>query len=106
MKRDQIDPVAALQGASSVLDLSITANGATAKPEEPLEHYEIEGATGTVSAPKARLQYIQTPEKTLSLVWRVETDIDSDWILSYVDATDATKIHAIVNYVAEASYEV
>ncbi|CAG8975503.1 hypothetical protein HYALB_00012279 [Hymenoscyphus albidus] len=108
VKRDnQIDPVAALQGASTVLDLSIAATGATAKPEEPLEHYEIQGSTGTVSAPKARLQYIQTPDKkTLSLVWRVETDVYDDWILSYVDAKDATKIHNIVNYVADASYEV
>ncbi|KAG9232629.1 putative extracellular metallo proteinase mep [Amylocarpus encephaloides] len=105
-KRDTIDPVAALQGASNVLDLSITATGATAKPEAPLEHYVIEGSTGALSAPKARLQYVLTPEGTLSLVWRVETDVNSDWLLTYVDALDANKVHAAVNYVAEASYTI
>ncbi|EHK99817.1 putative Extracellular metalloproteinase mep [Glarea lozoyensis 74030] len=102
-KRDQIDPVAALKGASSVLDLSITATAAVAKPEESLEHYVIEGSQGALSAPKARLQYILTPENTLALVWRVETDVGSDWLLTYVDAADSSKIHAAVNYVAEAS---
>jgi extracellular elastinolytic metalloproteinase len=105
-KRDQIDPVAALKGASSGLALSITATAAVAKPEESLEHYVIEGSQGALSAPKARLQYILTPENTLALVWRVETDVGSDWLLTYVDASDSSKIHAAVNYVAEASYTV
>jgi extracellular elastinolytic metalloproteinase len=86
--------------------LSITATAAVAKPEESLEHYVIEGSTGALSAPKARLQYILTPENSLSLVWRVETDVGSDWLLTYVDASDSSKVLAAVNYVAEASYTV
>jgi len=106
-KREQVDPLSALEGISNVLALPITATGATAKPEASgSEHYIIEGTTGAYQDPKARLVYFQTPENTLSLTWRVETDLLNDWILSYVDADSASKVLGVVNYVADASYRV
>jgi extracellular elastinolytic metalloproteinase len=105
-KRDQIDPVAALQGVSSTLVLPIVADAATAVPDEALEHYTIQGSTGTLSEPKARLVYFQTPEQTLSLTWRVETDLNDNWLLSYVDAIKGTEVFGVVDYVSDASYTV
>ncbi|TVY80283.1 Extracellular metalloproteinase mep [Lachnellula suecica] len=106
VKRDQVDPVTALKGVANVLALPIIATDATAKPEEATEHYVIEGSTGANQDPKARLVYFQTPENTLSLTWRVETDLIDDWILSYVDASGASEVFGVVNYVADASYRV
>lgn len=106
MKRDQVDPVAALKGVSNALALPITATDATAKPDASAEHYTIEGTTGAYQDPKARLVYFQTPENTISLTWRVETDLNDDWILSYVDAGGATQVLGVVNYVADAAYRV
>jgi len=109
VKRDQVDPVAALKGATDILGLSINTESATAVSESEgkgTEHYVIEGTSGAVSAPKARLMYIQTPENTLALTWRVETDLHDDWILSYVDASGGDKVYNVVNYVADAGYQV
>ncbi|TVY53916.1 Extracellular metalloproteinase mep [Lachnellula cervina] len=107
VKRDQVDPIAALTGVSNVLALPITASDATAKPEaSAAEHYVIEGTTGAYQDPKARLVYFQNPDNTLSLTWRVETDLNDDWLLSYVDADSASKILGVVNYVADVSYRV
>lgn len=105
-KRDQIDPVAALRGVSDSLDLSIATTKASAKAETTAEHYIIEGSTGAYQDPKARLVYFQTPEGTLSLTWRVETDLLDDWILSYVDAKSGEEVFGVVNYVADATYKV
>jgi extracellular elastinolytic metalloproteinase len=106
VKRDQVGPVAALKGVSNVLGLQVGADAATAKPEQATEHYVIEGTTGTYQDPKARLVYFQTPEKTLTLSWRVETDLNDNWLLSYVDASGASQIYGVVNYVSDASYQV
>lgn len=79
MKRGQVDPVTALKGVSNVLSLPITASDATAKPDtSAAEHYVIEGTTGAYQDPKARLVYFQTSTNTLSLTWRVETDLNDD----------------------------
>lgn len=106
VKRDQIDPVAALQGVTSTLALPISAAEAVAVPEEATEHYIIEGSTGTLSEPKAKLVYFQNPDSTLTLTWRVETDISDNWLLSYVDAITGSDILGVVDYVSDASYTV
>lgn len=66
----------------------------------------IEGTTGAHQDPKARLVYLQAEGNALTLTWRVETDLYSDWILSYVDAAGASNVLGVVNYVADASYQV
>ncbi|KFX87633.1 hypothetical protein O988_09343 [Pseudogymnoascus sp. VKM F-3808] len=104
--RGQVDAVAALKGASNVLGLQVGTEAAKAKAEEALEHYIIEGTTGAHQDPKARLVYFQTPEGELSLSWRVETDLHDNWILSYVDATGASEVYGVVNYVSDATYQV
>ncbi|KFZ19247.1 hypothetical protein V501_00743 [Pseudogymnoascus sp. VKM F-4519 (FW-2642)] len=104
--RGQVDAVAALKGASNVLGLEISADGAQAKAEEALEHYIIEGTTGAQQDPKARLVYFQKEDGSLSLSWRVETDLKDNWLLSYVDASGASEVYGVVNYVSDATYQV
>jgi extracellular elastinolytic metalloproteinase len=105
VKRDQVDPVEALKGASNTLQLSVSTDDAAAEPEEEIEHYTITGSSGALSDPKAHLVYFQT-KNSLSLSWRVETDISDNWLLSYVDAITPERVFGVVDYVAEASYTV
>lgn len=95
----------ALRGASDTLQLPITVDGAVAVPEIEPEHFTITGSSGALSDPKAHLVYVQTGD-SLSLSWRVETDISENWLLSYVDAKTPEKVFGVVDYVAEASYNV
>jgi extracellular elastinolytic metalloproteinase len=76
-----------------------------AVPEVEIEHFTITGSSGALSDPKAHLVYIQTGS-TLSLSWRVETDISENWLLSFVDAKSPENVYGVVDYVAEASYNV
>jgi extracellular elastinolytic metalloproteinase len=50
--------------------------------------------------------YLVTPENNLELAWRVETDILSNWLLTYVDATTNEDILGVVDYSADAVYQV
>lgn len=48
------------------------------------------------------MYYVQT-DGTLTLTWRVETDILDNWLLTYVDAETNSAVHGVVDYVAEAA---
>lgn len=64
------------------------------------------GTTGADKDPKALLTYMAVGDK-LQLVWRVETDVIDNWLLTYVDATTTTEIVGLVDYVSDiATYEV
>lgn len=76
-----------------------------AEPKPETEQYTITGSTGALSDPLANLVYIQDGD-SLALTWRVETDIGDNWLLSYVDAVTPEKVFGVVDYVAEASYNV
>jgi extracellular elastinolytic metalloproteinase len=104
-KRDTIEPAAAFKSAVRVLDLPVSAASATSEPKEADNTFAIKQSEGTVSEPEARLVYVQTNGK-LALTWRVETDVLSNWLLTYVDAVDGSQVHAVVDYSADASYEV
>ena len=105
MKRQSVSPVQALQGVNSALDLAISTNGANAQ-SNGVETYTITGTSGAESDPKAKLVYFQTAEKTLTLAWRVETDIYTNWLLSYGNAADTQQILGVVDYAADVTYEV
>ncbi|CAA9961110.1 hypothetical protein CFE70_004484 [Pyrenophora teres f. teres 0-1] len=105
-KRDGSEPVAALKSAVHVLALPVSAQSATAEPKDATETYAIKKTTGTVSEPEARLVYLVDDQGKLALTWRVETDIMSNWLLSYVDVKDGSKVHAVVDYSADATYNV
>jgi extracellular elastinolytic metalloproteinase len=103
-KRDLIDPVEALKGAASALQLPVKADEATAEPTDVEDSYVLRGTSGAEKDPKAQLMYIQQ-DGQLKLTFRVETDILSNWLLSYVDA-NTKDVHAVVDWSADASYSV
>lgn len=94
-----------MRSASSTLGLGLVTDTAAPEPDEEVEVYTITGSSGAVSDPKAKLVYF-TDGNTLTLSWRVETDILDNWLLTYVDAITPDKILGLVDYVAEASYTV
>lgn len=104
-KRDLIQPVEALKGAVSVLQLPVEADAATAEPAEGEDSYVIKGTSGAEKDPKAQLMYLQS-DGQLKLTFRVETDILSNWLLTYVDANKNDEVHAVVDWSADASYQV
>ncbi|KAJ0161302.1 Extracellular metalloproteinase mep [Colletotrichum tanaceti] len=110
-KRDFKDPVSALNGAKDVLQLPVEAGSASAEPKEGggIEVYAIKGTSGAVSDPEARLVYFVKADGSLSLSWRVETDMSENWLLTYVDAETgaADVVHGVVDYVSDlADYRV
>lgn len=105
-KRDRVEPAEALKAAVSVLSLPIVADSAVSEPKDGKDVFAIKQTTGAVSEPEARLVYVQTTEGKLALAWRVETDIMSNWLLTYVDAATGSQVHAVVDYSADASYQV
>jgi len=104
-KRDAVEPVTALKTAVNTLQLPVEADQATAESKGD-DVFALKQTSGTVSEPEARLVYVQTAEGNLALSWRVETDVSSNWLLTYVDAEDGEKIHHVVDYAADATYEV
>lgn len=106
-KRNNVDPAEALQSAVGTLQLPLSAENAKATRKAGAEEtFAITGISGTVSEPEARLVYVQDAEGKLTLTWRLETDIMSNWLLTYVDAKDGSKVQAVVDYSADESYEV
>ncbi|KAF2644537.1 extracellular metallo proteinase 2 [Massarina eburnea CBS 473.64] len=104
-KEPTVDPAEALKTAVDILQLPITAGSATAKSDGE-KSFVIEQTTGTVSAPKAALTYVQTDQGSVALAWKVTTDIDTNYLYTYVDATEKGKIHHVVDLAADATYEV
>jgi extracellular elastinolytic metalloproteinase len=107
-KRDFKDPVAALQGAVSTLDLPVEAQDASAEAKPATkEQYTITGTSGAQFDPEARLVYFAKADGSLALTWRVETDVLDNWLLTYVDASNQEEVHAVVDYVSDlATYQV
>ncbi|KAF2679942.1 extracellular metallo proteinase MEP [Lentithecium fluviatile CBS 122367] len=104
-KRDAVEPVNALKAAVNTLQLPISADKATAESTGN-DSFTFKQTSGTVSEPNARLVYVQTAEGNLALAWRVETDIDTNWLLTYVDAENGEKVYHVIDYAADATYEV
>lgn len=105
---EYVNPVAALQGAVDVLGLpmSVSHDASSARSVSGDQHHFTIGNTkGAVSDPDARLVYFASGDK-LSLAWRMETDVDSSWLISYVDAFDTAKVHGAMDYISDASMHV
>jgi extracellular elastinolytic metalloproteinase len=105
-KRDFSDPVDALKTANGKLQLSLEAEKASAEAAEGKETFTLKGTSGAVKDPEAKLVYLMKADGSLALTWRVETDILSNWLLTYVDAATNENIHGVVDYSADAQYQV
>lgn len=88
-----------------VLSLPISIESATAEPKDEKDTFALKSTSGAVSEPEAKLVYVQDSEGNLKLSWRIETDILSNWLLTYVDA-ESKDVHAVVDYSADATYQV
>lgn len=86
--------------------LPVNAGQATSQPKEGKEVFGIKNTNGAVKEPEARLVYLQTSENILALTWRLETDILTNWLLTYVDAKTGGQVYGVVDYSADATYEV
>lgn len=106
LKRDDAAAANALRAAVKVLSLPISAESATAVPKEGTDVFTIKQTSGSVKEPEARLVYTRDASNNPKLAWRVETDILSNWLLTYVDAEDSSKVHSVIDYSADATYEV
>jgi extracellular elastinolytic metalloproteinase len=89
-----------------MLQLPIEAGEAKAEAAEGKETFTLKGTSGAMKDPEAKLVYLVKPDGSLALTWRVETDILSNWLLSYVDAGTNKEIHGVVDYSADAVYQV
>ena len=104
-KRDAVEPVNALKTAVNTLQLPVNADKATAESKGD-DAFTFKETSGAVSEPSARLVYVQTAQGNLALAWRIETDVNTNWLLTYVDAENGEQIHHVVDYAADATYEV
>jgi extracellular elastinolytic metalloproteinase len=98
------DPLPALRDINEVIGLSLSTDKASVEAQD--DEFVIKGVTGVERDPKAKLVYFQTPEKKLALAWRVETDVSSNWLVSYTMADKTKEILAVADYVAQATFQV
>ncbi|KAG9256725.1 Fungalysin metallopeptidase-domain-containing protein [Emericellopsis atlantica] len=110
-KRDYSNPVDALRGAIKALGLPLKADNAIIEQSligsEHPEQYIISGAEGDVGKLETRLLWVSNGnDKDLQLSWRVETELEDNWLLTYVDAADTSRVVGVVDYDSDATYEV
>ncbi|KAF2497908.1 extracellular elastinolytic metallo proteinase [Lophium mytilinum] len=105
-RREFSDPVPALKAVSDALELGISADGASAEATGAHEEYKITGTTGADSDPITTLVYFQKPDGTLALSWRVQTDVITNYLVTYTDTSSPKSILGAMDYVADATYEV
>ncbi|CCX32654.1 Similar to Extracellular metalloproteinase mep; acc. no. P46075 [Pyronema omphalodes CBS 100304] len=109
-----IDPLEALKGAIQKMgyDLDVTQARAvqdgfsTMRTAGGAKNYRIEGAKGAVEDPKAELVYYQTATGEVKLAWKLTTDLDESYMLTYANANVAGDILGAANLVSEAQYNV
>ncbi|KAA8910910.1 extracellular metallo proteinase 1 [Sphaerosporella brunnea] len=110
VRRDMlIDPVEALKGAIEKLGYPIDAENAQAVQQNSFtggrKSYVFVGVEGVKNEPKADLAYYTT-EEGLKAVWRLETDLDDNYMITYVNANDANDVVGAIDYVSDATYRV
>ncbi|KAH8161851.1 hypothetical protein CIB48_g6392 [Xylaria polymorpha] len=104
-KRAFSSPVDALAGAMEALGLPMSGD-AVAEPLDDLEAFVLKGTKGAVSDPTARLTYLVKSDGDLALTWKVETNLRTSWLHSYVDAVKSTEVYGLIDWVWSATYKV
>ena len=66
----------------------------------------ITGTTGAKEDPKLNLVYFVTRDGALALTWSVETRLEEQYLLSYVDAETDLGVLGMIDFVSFATYEV
>ncbi|KAI0402353.1 fungalysin metallopeptidase [Xylaria palmicola] len=104
-KRAFCGPTEALAGVASVLGLPMRGN-AVAEPLDDLEAFVLKGTSGAVSDPTARLTYLIKSDGELALTWKVETNLRTSWLHSYMDAVKLGELHGLIDWAWSATYKV
>jgi extracellular elastinolytic metalloproteinase len=99
-----VTPLAAFESAVRLLDLPITGVASAVAEKMDGESYAIKNAEGCVTDPTAKLVYVGK-EDSLILAWRIETDVGSNWLVSYIDAVSGDEVTGVTEYKNNASYE-
>lgn len=99
-----VAPLAAFEAAIRLLQLPITDVETAVAEKTHDDSYTIRHAKGCVTDPTAKLVHV-SEDGSLVLAWRIETDIGSNWLVSYVDAVSGSEITGVVEYKNNASYE-
>ncbi|KAF2969458.1 hypothetical protein GQX73_g4154 [Xylaria multiplex] len=105
-KRTFSSPISALSGAMEALGLPMSADAITVEPLEDLESFVLKGTSGAVSDPTARLNYLVKSDGKLALTWKVETNLRTSWLHSYMDAIDGSELYGLIDWVWSATYKV
>lgn len=105
-KPEYAHPVSALKTAAKKLGIELSTDDVVTEGKDGVESYTFKNTNGALTDPTADLVYLILPNNTLSLVWKIETDMDSNWYLTYVDAKSGEVVQAVMDYVADAKYEV
>ncbi|GAW15807.1 hypothetical protein ANO14919_052290 [Xylariales sp. No.14919] len=106
-KRTFTSPLKALSGAVEALGLpmSMATDSITVEPLEGLQAFVVKGTSGAIRDPTARLSYL-VKDGQLALAWKVETNMGTSWLHSYMDAIDGSEIYGLVDWVVSATYKV
>ncbi|KAI5778556.1 Fungalysin metallopeptidase-domain-containing protein [Geopyxis carbonaria] len=108
-RAELVNPLDALKGAVKVQGYKIDTAEATAIPENTLtgnaQSYVFEGVKGVEGSPKADLVYYATDDG-VKLTWRLETDLDDNFMITYVNAQKSDDVVGALDYVADATYNV
>ncbi|KAI1156552.1 fungalysin metallopeptidase [Nemania diffusa] len=105
-KRAYSSPVEALSGAMAALGLPMSATAVIVEPLDDLEAFVLKGTSGAVSDPTARLNYLIKSDGGLALTWKVETNLHTHWLHSYLDALQGGEIYGVIDWVWSATYKV
>ncbi|KAF2676204.1 extracellular elastinolytic metallo proteinase [Lentithecium fluviatile CBS 122367] len=106
VKGVSISPLTAFRSAVNILDLPIhdVSSGARVVATGDDEIHVIEGIVGCNTSPTVKRAYFST-NRDLFLTWRIELDMEENWLLAFVDATTG-EVAGVVDYTNGASYEV
>lgn len=106
VRRDdaQLSPVAALRAAVKILQLPITGIENAEAESTDGGRYIISRVKGVLADPVASLAYIQKDDH-LVLAWRLELDIGSNLLITYVDAVSDAAVAGVIDLTNAATYE-
>lgn len=88
------------------LPVSREGRAQTTQTTEATETFMITGTTGALQDPEANLIYFVKQDGNLALTWKVETRLEDEWLVSYVDAEAEPSVLGVIDYVSFATYEV
>lgn len=90
----------------AALGLPMSATAVIVEPLDDLEAFVLKGTSGAVSDPTARLNYLIKSDGGLALTWKVETNLHTHWLHSYLDALQGGEIYGVIDWVWSATYKV